>query len=276
VSISAPSFAGARVALLESRLADETAALVRRLGGDPISAPAVLEVEIDADPQVDAFIDRLASAPDAIVVFLTGAAVTRVFAAAERLGRASALQHALGQARLVARGPKPTGALARRGLMHVHPVAEPFTTVDVIAALHDLPTDQRSATIVHYGERNEAIVNALQGRGLHVSELTVYEWRLPADVAPLSTAIDALIAGEIPVIAFTSQIHVRHMLEVAGSRRAALVHALNSRVLVGAVGPTCAAACTDAGMHDVITPDHPKLYPLLQSLAQAWTTRHHE
>lgn len=276
MSTPAPSFAGARVALLESRLADETATLVRRLGGDPISAPAVFEIEIDADDEIEAFVERLASAPDSIVVFLTGAAVTRVFAAAERLGRASALQHGLGQARLVARGPKPTGALARRGLMHVHPVAEPFTTADVIAALQDLPTDQQSATIVHYGERNEAIVNALQGRGLRVSELTVYEWRLPADVTPLSTAIDALIGGEIPVVAFTSQIQVRHMLEVAGSRRAALLHALDSRVLVGAVGPTCAAACTDAGMHDVITPHHPKLYPLLQSLAQAWTTRSHE
>ena len=276
MSIPAPSFAGARVALLESRLADETAALVRRLGGDPISAPAVAEIEIDADDEIEAFIGRLASAPESIVVFLTGAAVTRVFAAAERLGRASALQHGLGQARLVARGPKPTGALARRGLLHVHPVAEPFTTADVIAALRDLPTDQQSATIVHYGERNEAIVNALRGRGLRVSELTVYEWRLPADVAPLSTAIDALIGGEIPVIAFTSQIQVRHMFEVAGTRRAALLHALDSHVVVGAVGPTCAAACTGAGMHDVITPHHPKLYPLLQALAQAWTTRTRE
>ena len=276
MSVPAPSFDGARVALLESRLADETAALVRRLGGNPISAPAVAEIEIDADDQIEALIDRLALAPATIVVFLTGAAVTRVFATAERLGRASALQHGLGHARLVARGPKPTGALARRGLMHVHPVAEPFTTAEVIAALQDLPTDQQSATIVHYGERNASIVNALQSRGLQISELTVYEWRLPADVAPLSTAIDALIAGEIPVLAFTSQIQIRHMFEVAGARRAALLHALDSHVLVGAVGPTCAAACTDAGLRDVITPHHPKLYPRLQSLAQAWTPRSHE
>ncbi len=47
-----PSFGGARVLLLESRLAAETAAMVRKLGGEPISAPAVIEAQIDADSAV--------------------------------------------------------------------------------------------------------------------------------------------------------------------------------------------------------------------------------
>ena len=54
-----PSFGGARVLLLESRLAAETAAMVRKLGGEPISAPAVVEAPIDADGAVREFIERL-------------------------------------------------------------------------------------------------------------------------------------------------------------------------------------------------------------------------
>jgi uroporphyrinogen-III synthase len=157
--------------------------------------------------------------------------------------------------------------------MNVVGVPEPFTTAEVIATLEDVPTEHRDATVVHYGERNAAVVDVLVRRGLLVNELTVYEWRLPTDLEPLTTAIDALIAGEIPVLAFTSQIQVRHLLDVAGAKRTALVSALDSRVLVGAVGPTCAAACHDAGIRDVTTPPHPKLLPLLQSLALAWTTR---
>ena len=54
-------FGGAKVALLESRLADETAAMVRRLGGDPVSAPSLaMDVPVDAD--VAALVDRLSAA----------------------------------------------------------------------------------------------------------------------------------------------------------------------------------------------------------------------
>jgi uroporphyrinogen-III synthase len=271
--VSAPAaatLAGARVALLESRLADETAAMVRRLGGDPVSAPSVSEVEVDADAAVDALIDRLSITVGSVIVFLTGAAVARVFAVAERLGRGQALQDGLARAFLVTRGPKPAGALARRGLSPQRAVAEPFTTTDVIAALESLTIADRDVTVVHYGERSEPIVTHLKARGARVSELLVYEWRLPWNIDPLSSTIDRIIGGEIAVLVLTSQIQVRHLLEVAAGRRAALLGALNTRVLVGAVGPTCAAACYAAGIRRVVIPDRPKLGPLLQALAHEW------
>ena len=263
------TFGGVRVALLESRLADETAAMVRRLGGEPVSAPSVVEAEVDAGAAIADLIDRLRNPGERIVIFLTGAAVSRVFAIAEQLGRVSALHTGLSTAVLVARGPKPAGALARRGILHAIGVHDPFTTADVITTLETLPVTGRDATIVHYGERNDPIVAHLEARGALVHELMVYEWRLPADVAPLSAAIDGLIAGEIPVLALTSQVQLRHLLTVAGARQHSLLDALNEHVLVGAVGPTCAAACTAAGIHRVVMPDRPKLAPLLHALAGA-------
>jgi uroporphyrinogen-III synthase len=126
---------------------------------------------------------------------------------------------------------------------------------------------------VHYGERSVPIVALLTERGARVSELLVYEWRLPWNIDPLSSAIDALARGEIPVLVLTSQIQVRHLFEVAGERGARLREALNRHVLVGAVGPTCAAACSAAGIRQVVTPPQPKLGPLLHALAREWTTR---
>ena len=261
------------MALLESRLADETAAMVRRLGGDPVNAPSVSEVDVDADQAIAALISRLSVTRGSVVVFLTGAAVARVFAVAERLGRAAELQAGLMRADLVTRGPKPAGALARRGLTPARAVTEPFTTAEVLSALDTLPLRDRDVTLVHYGERSVPIVELLTERGARVSELLVYEWRLPWNIDPLSSAIDALAAGEIPVLVLTSQIQVRHLFEVAGERGARLVDALNRHVLVGAVGPTCAAACYAAGMRQLVVPAHPKLGPLLHALAQEWTKR---
>ena len=151
-----------------------------------------------------------------MIVFLTGAAVARVFAVAERLGVTSALRDGLARAVIVARGPKPAGALARWGVTPLRSVREPFTTADVVDALEMIPVDGRDATVVHYGEPNDRVVSSLAARGARVHELTVYEWRLPADVGALSAAIDGMIAGDIQVLVFTSQIQVRHLLEVAG------------------------------------------------------------
>jgi len=268
-----PHFAGARVALLESRLAEETAAMVRRLGGEPVSAPSLAEEDVATVADIEALIDRLAAAPKTLVVILTGVAVTRLFAAADRLGRGDALTAALAQSVIVARGPKPSGALARRGVRPAFTVPDPFTTASVIETLRGIVVDGHDATVVHYGEPSEPIVSHLAARGARVRELMLYRWRLPDDVTPLSTAIDAAIAGRIGVLAFTSQIQVRHLLEVAGERREALVAALNAGVLVGAVGPTCEAACTAAGLERVVTPANPKLAPLLHALAAAHARR---
>ncbi len=109
-------FGGARVALLESRLADETSAMVKRLGGDPVSAPSLEEAPVDADEAIAGLVERLSSGPAQVIVFLTGAAVARVFAVAERLGVTSPLRDGLARAVIVARGPKPAGALARWGV----------------------------------------------------------------------------------------------------------------------------------------------------------------
>jgi len=272
--IPSANFGGAKVVLLESRLAAETAAMVRRLGGNPVSAPSLAEVNVDADEAIISFVDRLSARRDSVVAFLTGAAVTRLFAVADRLRCNAALLGGLTGAVIVARGPKPAGALARRGVSVSRTVPEPFTTTDVISTLETMPVEGREVTVVHYGERNEPIVSCLESRGADLHELMLYEWHLPEDVAPLSRAIDALIAGEIPVLAFTSQVQVRHLLEVAGvARREALLAALNATVLVGAVGPTCAAVCTAAGIGEVVAPEHPKLAQLLQALALAQSAR---
>lgn len=270
--VTTPHFGGATVLLLESRLASETAAMVRRLGGEPVTAPALAEADVDADSAVHDFIEWLPRAARPLVVFLTGVAVTRLFAVAERLERETALVSGLARATVVARGPKPAGALTRRGLPAPRTVSEPFTTADVIAALDELSLADREVAVVHYGEPSEPILRHLAEHGARVTELLLYEWRLPDDLAPLERAVDAILERHIAAVAFTSQVQVRHLLEVAGARREAVVAALNSGALVGAVGPTCEAACVAAGLTGVVTPAHPKLAPLLHALAVACAT----
>ena len=115
------SLAGRRIALLEARLATEASALVRRLGGMPVSVPALREEAVSATAMVTAFLDRLAAGEIAFVIFQTGVGVNALFDEAAVLGRDEALREGLGRVGIVSRGPKPgRGACLARPSSRLH------------------------------------------------------------------------------------------------------------------------------------------------------------
>ena len=265
-----PDFGGARVALLEARLAEEAAAIVRRLGGEPVTAPALREVAHAIPGLADGFIARLATAPDPVVICLTGAGVRALFAQAAEQDCDVGLAHAIARATTVCRGPKPAGALATRKLPASIRAQTPYTTREVIEAMEPLDLRGRFVAVVHYGERNAPLTAWLSHRGAELCELLPYEWQMPEDTAPLVDLVDEAIAGSIDAVAFTSQIQVRHLWKVAGERAGALRSALGGPT-IGASGPTCAAALEAVGVAPTVVADPPKLNALLRAMAEATT-----
>lgn len=265
---------GAKVALLEARLASEAAALVRRLGGEPVSVPALREEPVPSAPAVSAFVDRLARGELAYVVLQTGVGVNALALAAERLGRKRDLIKGLESARTLSRGPKPASALAALGLRPTYGTVSPHTTAELLAVLDPLPLEGVGVGVLHYGERNEAVEAALRSRNADVLGLTLYEWRLPEDTEPLKRLAERILTGELHAVAFTTQVQVRHLFAVTDSHlRPALAEALDRRVVTGAVGPTCAAALRARGVVDVVVPQNPKLGPLFAALASRLEAR---
>jgi uroporphyrinogen-III synthase len=272
--LSAPLFNGQRIALLEARLATEAASLVRRMGGEPVSAPALREEALPSGPAVASFLGLLNRGELAFVVLQTGVGVSALALEAERLGRRRDLVYGLESVRIVSRGPKPAAALTALGLRPTFSTASPHTTAELLALLEPLPVENAGVGVVHYGERNETIAAALRGRGATVHELTLYEWSLPEDVAPLKRLAEQILAGEVDAVAFTTQVQVRHLFDVTDfSLRPALAQVLDRQVVTGAVGPTCAAALRARGVHDVVVPQNPKLGPLFAALATRLAAR---
>ena len=161
----AVTLAGRRVALLEARLASEAAALVRRLGGMPVSVPALREEAVSATAMVTSFLDNLASGEIAFVICQTGVGVNALFDEALALGRDEELALGLARARLVSRGPKPGAALASHGLRPTFTVPSPYTTADLLAVMGPLPVEGTGVAVLNYGERNQALTDALEARG---------------------------------------------------------------------------------------------------------------
>jgi uroporphyrinogen-III synthase len=261
------SLRGARVALLEARLSGEMSALIERCGGVPYSAPAVRE--LPRLEQVPAFVDALSAGRFSTVVFLTGAGVTTLLGEAERLGRLEDTVTALRDSRIACRGPKPIAALARHDVpVHVK-ATSPYTTTELLKALNEVAIAGKAVALVHYGEANQVLAEALKARGARLEELCLYEWVMPEDCGPLTALVDHLIDRRMTAIAFTSQIQCRHLFQLAQElgKLDDLREALIQDTIVAAIGPVCAAALRAYGITPDVLPAQPKMGPLVAALS---------
>jgi uroporphyrinogen-III synthase len=261
---------GSRIAVLDGRMSGEMASLVRRYGGDPLPVPTVRESGLDCSVAIDAFVRQLSHGSFEVVVFLTGAGARALFAEADRLGRLPELLAGLARVATVCRGPKPSAALRRAGIPVAISAGEPYTTEETLAAMARLDLAGRGVAVVHYGERNADIAAALRARDAHVEELSLYEWQLPEDTAPMRDLVRTLIGGGVDAITFTSQVQARHLFLIATEMGLAqpLTDALNEGVIVASVAPTCAAALRNLGVEPRVIPEHPKMGHLVRALAE--------
>jgi len=259
---------GQRIALFESRLAGEISDLVRRSGGVPVCVPAVRERRRPAGRELAGLLDEAQSETSPVFVFSTGVGASALFAEARTLGREAELREAILRGIAVCRGPKPVAALHKEGIAATLRTRSPFTTEELIDAVVQVYVRGRMVALVHYGERNQPLVDALACRGARLRELILYEWELPEDPAPLARVIEELEGGAFAAAAFTTQIQARNLMTIAGviGHKEGLLGALRSRVLVAAVGPTCARVLAELGIPPQVVPESPKMAAMLNAL----------
>jgi len=269
-NMSTNNLRGARVALLEARMSGELANLVRRHGGEPYCAPAVRESPLECREEVAAFINKLTHGAFQVVIFLTGVGVKALLREAEQIGRLADLLAALKNVTTVCRGPKPVAVLKQNAIPVSVTAREPHTTAELLEALADLDLKDKGVALLHYGERNTVLTEALRTCGARLDELCLYEWLMPEETGPLKDIVKRIINGQVDAIAFTSQIQIRHLFQIAGDmgQAAELIQALNDRIIVTSVGPTCTATLQGFGITPRVVPEHPKMGPMVVALAQ--------
>ncbi len=227
------------------------------------------EVERDCADEAARAIDAVARG-GAVVVLATGVGLQRWLDVAGAMGRRPELHDALSHAVVVCRGPKPLAVLKREGLAaHVRAPA-PHTTKELVDVLLGVEVRDREVVFVHDGGASRVVPLALLGRGGRVLEVQPYAWALPEDVAPLRSLIAGIIVGDVRAVAFTTQAQARNLFEVAESTGsgATLAEALRQRVVVAAVGPTCARALEQLGAPPHVMPDHANMGALVLALAR--------
>lgn len=258
---------GLSVAILENRLGEHLIELIEKRGAKPFWAPALAE-EPDLDPPaIRALVSSFAGAPPHVAIFQTGVGTKALFAACDALGVTPALLKALSAAKVVVRGPKPTGELRRRGVRIDLSAAEPHTTAQILDAIAPIDLNGRNVLVQRYGETNTELDQALNQRGAYVIEVPTYRWALPRDTQRLVALMDALQQGEIDVVVVTSASQVKNVFAVAqGAHRADQLRQDLQRTLVASIGPACTRALTANGVAVGLEASPPKLGPLLAQL----------
>lgn len=261
------SLGGRTVAVTESRRATELATLISKLGGVPVSAPAVREIpRRDRGPALEV-LARIVRGEVAIVIFLTGVGTRAFLELASVTETRELLLRALTGVLVVARGPKPIAVLRDAGVRIDVIPSEP-TSEGLLQALAGRDIAGKVVAVQLYGEDNPVLVQGLAARGALVVEIPLYEWALPEDQEPLVRLVREVVARRVDVVAFTSSPQIRHLFAVADrlGLGGELATALRE-VPVAVVGPVCEAALNERGLHARIQAPKGTMGALVHSIA---------
>jgi uroporphyrinogen-III synthase len=144
---------------------------------------------------------------------------------------------------------------------------EPNTWRELVAALGG--RTERRIALQEYGKSNPELLDALRAHGADVTPVRVYQWDLPADLAPLREAVHRISEGRADVALFTTSIQVPHLFRIAGDEQLAepMLGALR-RMAIASIGPTTTETLEEFGLQPDITPSHPKMGFLVKETAE--------
>lgn len=228
-------------------------AMLEIAGARVIEAPAIRIEALDQGP-LYAALGNLAGY-DWLVVTSRNA-VDLLWAAVRELGLDA---RAFASAKLCAVGPATADALLAHGLA-VDVIPDRYVAEGVIEKLRERD-DVRGARVlfVRAAGARELLPTALRDMGANVDEVEIY--RTVPDLSGLDTLRDALDAGAVDVVTFTSASTVRHFVDALGADRARTVRGAS-------IGPITSDAARELGVPVAIE----AVESTIASLVQAITT----
>ncbi len=265
---------GMTVGITADRRWREQADLFRRRGAEVVHGPTLVTIDLSRQEALrQATLDVVARPPELVVV-TTGMGLSLWLEAAAGWGLDDRLTGALAQAAVLARGAKASSAVRRAGLQVAWraPRETMEEVVDHIATEH--PQRPRVALQL-FGPEAHPSTAALRALAGELVEIPVYRWRLPDDQQPARALVQAVTAGEVAAVTFTSQPAVHHLFRIAESmgRADALRRRFGSEVVASCVGPVCAESAVAEGIERPVWPEPPRLVAMVRQLTELLVSR---
>jgi uroporphyrinogen-III synthase len=239
-----PRLDGRTVVVTRGAVADDALATrLRQLGATVRDFPAVVfgPPGPEDEAALDAALRRLPSY--AWAVFASGQGVEHTVARLEALGLP---RGQLADLRLACVGAATAARL--EALVRAPDLVPTEATGAALAACLARHVRGAEVLVPRVAEGRPELVDGLLAAGARVTAPVAYR-NLPAPPATLAPLGDLLADGAVQAVAFASPSAVRSVVAALGPRAALL-----GRVLLGAIGPTTAAALTEAGLRPGAVP----------------------
>jgi uroporphyrinogen-III synthase len=258
--------AGFTVGVTAARRHEELSAMLERRGARVVYAPAIRLLPLADDALLLTATRRLLAEPADDVVVTTGIGFRSWLEAADGWGLRDDLITALGDVRILARGPKARGAVRAAGMAETwSPESE--NCEEVLRHLLKEDLTGRRVAVQLYGEPTPLLTDGLRRAGAEVLEIPVYQWAPTEDTEPLRRLVGQAVAGTVDAITFTSAPAVAATLSVAArdDSEEPLLHALRTEVVAACVGPVTAAPLERRNV-PTVRPDRARLGALVRTL----------
>jgi uroporphyrinogen-III synthase len=228
--------------------------MLHRRGADVVTAAAIHMVPLSDDARLRAVTDDVIATPPDVLIATTGIGFRGWMAAAGSWGLAEQLLDALHNARVIARGPKATGALRAAGLREEwSPASE--SSEEVLAHLIAEDIDGKRIAVQLHGVTDDwnpvpGFPDALSDHGATVVAVPVYRWEPPVDLVALDGLIEKVACNGVDAVTFTSAPAAASFLMRADQLRLteAVTRALTTIVIPFCVGPVTARPLDNAGV----------------------------
>lgn len=237
---------GFTIGVTAARRAEEFAALLERRGASVMHSPTIRILPLVDDDELKQVSREIIANPPELMVATTGIGFRGWVEAADGWGSAEDLIGALGQSRLIARGPKAKGAIRAAGL-HEEWSPESESSSEVLDRLLEEGVEGVRIAVQLHGATTEweplpDFCAVMRAAGAQVLPVPVYRWNIHPDVDQIDRMVMAVIRGDLDAITFTSAPAAAAILTRAKElgKFQQFAHALRTAVPVMAVGSVTA------------------------------------
>ena len=237
---------GRRILVTRARhQAGRLSAALAALGAEPVEVPVI---EIADPPDLAPFRQALERLPVYDWIVLTSEnGVERFVNGLIAAGRDLRDLH---RARLAAIGPATARALAARHL-RADLVPEEFVAEGLIDAFGPLGIEGQRILLPRAAGARAILPEALRARGAQVDEVETYRSRMPVDA--IERARNAIEAGALDAVTFTSSSTVDHLLDVLAATGSDAASDWLQQARIACIGPITAATARRRGLQvDVV------------------------
>jgi uroporphyrinogen-III synthase len=259
---------GFRIGVTSDRRSEDLIAAFERRGAEVLHAPAIRIAPAADDVQLTADTTAIIAARPDVLLATTSYGIRRWLEAADAAGLGSALIETLEHSRVLVRGPKARGAVRAAGLEDSGMSDEETTSSLVDRVIQEGAAGITVAVQLH-GFTDKRQLDRLAEAGATVLSVAPYRWQVPDDSTRVVRLIDAVCAGSVHAVTFTSAPAVDALFSAAeqANKLDAMLDAFATTVVAAAVGPVTAAPLRAAGIEPLV-PDRFRMGALIRLVCE--------